>query len=153
MGLRHIDILTNVAAGAIVTDGIAKEAAVKIDAWPILSFPSALAAGFRRGQRKALLSALHIASGTPVIVDFSGCHTLNQEDIDLLLECMARVAGRDTPLLLVTGSRVIRILLELTRIASIVPVFNTVEEALAYPRIGAEGIATSQTGNFGEVRE
>jgi anti-anti-sigma regulatory factor len=142
-----------VAAGAIVTDRIAKAAAAKTDTWPILSFPSALAPGFRRGQRKALLLALRIASGTPVIVDLSSCHTLNQEDIDLLLECMARVAGRDTPLLVVAGSGVIRILLELTRIASIVPVFNTVEEALAHPRIGSREIAASQAGNPGEVRE
>jgi anti-anti-sigma regulatory factor len=146
-----------VAAGAIVTDGIAKGTTVKTDSWPILSFPSALGPGFHRGQRKALLLALRVASGTPVIVDLSACHTLNQEDIDLLLECMARVAGRDTLLLLVAGSRAIRILLEVTRIASIVPIFNTVDEALAHTRItakaGAEGVAASQTGNLGEVNE
>jgi hypothetical protein len=136
-----------------VTDGMTNHATGKADSWPVLSFPSALAPGFHRGQRKALLLALRIASGTPVIVDLSNCPTLNQEDIDLLLECMARVAGRDTPLLVVAGSHVIRVLLELTRIASIVPTFNTVEEALAYPRIASREIAERQTEQPGEVRE
>jgi hypothetical protein len=142
-----------VAAGAIVTDGIAKHATTAADTWPVLSFPSALSPGFHRGQRKALLLALRIASGTPVIVDLSNCPTLTQEDIDLLLECMARVTGRDTPLLVVAGSQVIRVLLELTRIASIVPTFNTVEEALAYPRIASREISQRKTEQPGEVRE
>jgi hypothetical protein len=35
----------------------------------------------------------------------------------------------------VAGSRVIRILLEVTRVASLVPVFDSMEEAIAYPQI------------------
>jgi hypothetical protein len=41
-------------------------------------------------------------------------------------------------LLFVAGARSNRVLLEVTRIASLVPVFNSVKEALAYPEILAE---------------
>ena len=101
----------------------------------ILRFPCAsTTAG--RVQRKKLLSALRV-SGSPVIVDLSGCPTLNHEDVDLLLACVAQVVGRDTQVLFVAGPRVNRLLLEVTRISSLVPVFNSVEEALAYPQTRA----------------
>jgi hypothetical protein len=51
---------------------------------------------------------------------------------------VAQAAGRDTKVLFVAGSRVNRVLLEVTRISSLVPVFNSVKEALAYPQIAAE---------------
>jgi hypothetical protein len=106
-------------------------------AWTILPFPCTSSSAGRRGLRKDLLSALR-ASGSPVIVDLSGCRTLNHEDIDLLLECVAQVAGRDTQVLFVAGSRVNRVLLEVTRISSLVPVFNSVKEALAYPQVAVK---------------
>jgi hypothetical protein len=74
---------------------------------------------------------------------------LNHEDIDLLLECVAQAAGRDTKVLFVAGSRVNRVLLEVTRISSLVPVFDSVKEALACPRVDAEndgaGLGSSQS--------
>ncbi len=97
----------------------------------ILAFPCASTSGCRRGLRKKLLSTLQI-SRSPVIVDLSGCSTLTQEDIDLLLECVAQVAGRDTEVLFVAGVRANRVLLEVTRISSLVPVLSSVEEALAH---------------------
>ena len=114
----------------------------------ILPFPCALtsASAGRRGWRKDLLNAL-LVSGSPVIVDLSGCPTLNHEDIDLLLECVARVAGRDTELLVVAGTRSNRVLLEVTRISSLVPVFNSVKEALAYPQNVAEADTEDQRAN------
>lgn len=105
--------------------------------WTILPFPSGSSFADRRGLRKGLLIALRV-SGSPVIVDFSSCGTLNHEDIDLLLECVAQAAGRDTKVLFVAGSRVNRVLLEVTRISSLVPVFNSVREALAYPQMAVE---------------
>jgi hypothetical protein len=110
----------------------------------ILAFPGA-SKSTGRALRKDFLRALR-ASGSPVIVDFTGCGPLNQEDIDLLLECMAEVTGRDTQVLLAAGSRVNRVLLEVTRIASLVPVFSSVEDALnhrpnAYPKTTAAGAA------------
>jgi hypothetical protein len=100
----------------------------------VLRFPSGENTASRGALRKALLGNLRI-SGSPVIVDLSGCRTLTHEDVDLLLECMAGVAGRDTLLLFVAGSRANRVLLEVTRISSLVPVFNSMEEALAYPEV------------------
>jgi hypothetical protein len=76
-----------------------------------------------------------------VIVDFSDCRTLNHDDIDLLLECVAQVAGRDAQVSFVAGTRTNRVLLEVTRISSLVPVFNSVVEALAHTQIAAENAA------------
>jgi hypothetical protein len=112
--------------------------------WAVLPFPCAPLSSRGREWRKDLLSALRV-SGSPVIVDFSDCPALHQEDIDLLLECVAQVVGRDTQVLFVAGSRVNRVLLEVTRISSLVPVFNSVKEALAYPQIPAESDAEDQS--------
>jgi hypothetical protein len=102
----------------------------------ILPFPCASSSAGRRVLRKELLSALHV-SRSSVIVDLSGCSTLNREDIELLLECVAQVTGRDTQVLFVAGPRVNRVLLEVTRISSLAPVFDSVKEALAYQQIAA----------------
>jgi len=110
---------------------------MKATPWTILPFPCGASFADRRGLRKDLLVALR-DSGSPVIVDFSSCGTLNHEDIDLLLECAAQAAGRETKVLFVAGTRVNRVLLEVTRISSLVPVFNSVKEALAYPQIPTE---------------
>lgn len=123
--------------------------------WSILPFPSASNSASRRAQRKDFLSALR-ASQSPLILDFSPCRSLSFEDIDLLLECMAHVAGRDTQVVFVSGSRATRVLLEVTRISSLAPVFNSIEEALAPPETGAvrdaedraqdrQGVSQSQT--------
>jgi hypothetical protein len=111
-------------------------ATVKAETPTILTFPCAGSSPDRRGQRKELLSALRF-SGSPVVVDFSSCNTLDHNDIDLLLACLAQVAGRDTKVLLVAGSRVNRVLLDVTRISALTPVFNSLVEALAYPHIPA----------------
>jgi len=85
-----------------------------------------------------------------VIVDFSDCGTLNREDIDLMLKCAAQVAGRDTQLLFVSGSRATRVLLDVTRVSSLVPVFNSVTEALAYPQTGAASDAEDFLASQGQ---
>lgn len=103
----------------------------------VLAFPCSRSFTRRHAHRKDLLRALRF-SGSPVIVDFSDCRTLNHKDIRLLLQCISQVTGRDTRILLAAGSRMIRVLLEVTRISSIIPVFNTVEEALADSHITAE---------------
>jgi STAS domain len=103
----------------------------------VLSFPHASSSAAQRKLRKDLRNAL-LGCESPVIVDLTGQLTLNQKDIDLLLDCIAQVVGRDTQLFLVAGSRVIRVLLEVTRISSIVPVFDSLQEALAYRRVSAQ---------------
>ena len=106
-------------------------ATMKSNAWTVLPFPSASRPVLRRGQRKDLLNAIRVP-GSGVVVDLSDCATLNHEDMDLLLECVAQVAGRDTEVVFVAGTRSNRVLLEITRIASLVKVCNSIEEALAY---------------------
>jgi hypothetical protein len=112
----------------------------------ILPFPCASNSGRRRTLSKDLLVALR-ASSSPVIVSVPGCCSLNQQDIDLLLDCVAQAAGRDTQVLFVAGSLAIRVLLEVTRIASVAPVFNSVTEALAYPQMSALNDTKAQTVN------
>jgi hypothetical protein len=106
----------------------------------ILPFPCGASSGRGRTLRKDLLAALRL-SPSPVIVDVSGCCPLNQEDVDLLLDCVAQAAGRDTQVLFVAGSLANRVLLEVTRISSVAPVFNSVTEALGYPQTPAENDA------------
>lgn len=114
-----------------------KDRATNGAAWSILPFPCASNSASRRAQRKDLLKALRV-SQSPVILDFAGCRSLSFEDIDLLLEFLAQVAGRDTQVAFVAGSSATRVLLEVTRISSLAPVFNSIEEALAPPQIAAE---------------
>jgi anti-anti-sigma regulatory factor len=110
---------------------------MKTSDWNVFAFPCTTDMVSRRALRKDLLSALR-PSGAAVIVDFSECHSLNHEDLDLLLECMAKVAGRDTRMVFVAGSRENRVIFELTRISSLVPVFASLPEALADPKHGGQ---------------
>jgi hypothetical protein len=121
-------------------------AAMKTGDWTILPFPCASSRSNRPALRKEWLGLLP-GSEAPVIVDFSGCSSLNHEDVDLLLDCMARVTGRETQLLFVAGSTVNRVFLEVTRISSLVPVFNSVEEARASLQITAENNAADQSAS------
>lgn len=116
---------------------------MKTEAGTILPFPCESTSASRRALRKGFLAALRV-SGRPIIVDLSACSALNHDDIDLLLDCVAHVAGRDTQMLLVAGSRANRVLLEVIRISTIVPVFNSIEEALARTNSGKELLAEPQ---------
>jgi anti-anti-sigma regulatory factor len=108
-------------------------------AWKVMHFPGDLGSEGRRTLRKDLLGALR-TSGCAVIVDLSRRKSLDHHDIDLLLECAACVAGRDAKLIFVAGSPTIRALLEVCRIASVVPVCYSTEDAFTYPQIAAETI-------------
>jgi hypothetical protein len=126
---------------------------MKNDIASILPFPSivplpsasntAVRRALRRDLRSHLLSSLR-ASRSPVIVDLSDRAALNHDDISLLLECLAEVAGRDTQLLFVAGTHVNRVILEVTRISSLAPVFNSAKEALAYRNSPKEVLAYPQ---------
>jgi anti-anti-sigma regulatory factor len=100
----------------------------------VLAYPCAAGAAGRRNMQKQLVRALR-ASELPVVIDLSECRNLDHQDIDTLLDCVEHSAGRDTPLFLAATSAAIRVLLEVTRIASLVRVFESLEEALAYPRM------------------
>ena len=97
------------------------------------SFPDSARAGIRRSLRRDLQNALRF-SESPVILDLSGHHTLDHQDVELLLDCVAQATGRDTPLFLVAGSRVIHVLLDLIRISSLVPVFDSIEKAVGHAK-------------------
>lgn len=100
----------------------------------VLPFPCGSGASGRRELQRQLLRVLR-TSEFPVVIDLTECRTLDHRDVDALLDCVAQGAGRDTQLFLVAGSPAIRVLLEVTRIASLVPVFDSMEEALACPRM------------------
>jgi hypothetical protein len=78
----------------------------------------------------------HCSSRTPILGNgvVRSCMVRFSE----LLERVAQMAGRDAQGFFVAGSRVKRVLLEVTRVSSLVPPFNSVEEALAYPLTAAE---------------
>ncbi|HEX3820692.1 MAG TPA: STAS domain-containing protein [Candidatus Sulfotelmatobacter sp.] len=106
----------------------------------ILAFPSASEFGSRRIFKRSLRNALRVSEFS-VIVDFTGHGTLDHEDIDLLLECVAQSTDRDTQLELVAGSRAVRIVLDVIRISSLVRVFNSLDEALTQSQMVASKLA------------
>lgn len=97
----------------------------------ILAFPRSTSSPLRRLLRREVLHALRV-SEAPVIIDLSGCHNLNHDDIALLLDCVSQSVGRDTPLLLVAGSRNIKVILDVVRISSLVPVLTSLKEAIEF---------------------
>lgn len=124
---------------------MARDATVSHISQIVLAFPCASGAGGRRELQKELVRALR-TSELPVVVDLSECRTLDHQDIDTLLDCVEQGAGRDTPLFFAATSPAVRLLLEVTRIASLVRVFDTLEEALAHPRMATvESIQSTPT--------
>lgn len=102
----------------------------------IVAFSSESRFGRRSSLRKQLMEALR-ASECPVILDMTECGALDGQDIETLIACVAQAAGQDTPLLLAAGSPAIRVILDVTQIASVVPVFDSVQEALSVPPAGS----------------
>jgi hypothetical protein len=97
----------------------------------IVSFPPVWKITRRHAIRKELFAALR-QPGLRVVVDLSQRASLSYDDIDLLLDCAGRGAGCDFRFLVVAGSRSNRVLLEVTRIASLLPVCESMAEALDY---------------------
>jgi len=91
---------------------------MKTEAPVVFDFPCGASPSILRVARRELRTLRSVSS---VILNLAGCNSLNARDIDLLLECLASAVGRDTQVILVAGSRSIRVLLEVTRIASLVP--------------------------------
>lgn len=93
-----------------------------------------------RSLRTELRTALQ-PDQPAVVLDFSARRGLNSEDLDLVLDSAARVMGRDVRFLVVAGSLSNRVLLEVSRIASVLPVFNSLTDALH----GLEGTSQLST--------
>jgi hypothetical protein len=123
---------------------MARGAAMSAADRTVLLFPCAAGSTHRRRLRKALLNALRI-SETTVIVDLSACSTLNQEDIELLLDCLAQMVGRDTQVLFVAGSLVVQALLNVTRISSLASVVDSLEAAFRYPQVAPKNCFVQQS--------
>ena len=103
----------------------------------VLPFPAVANRTSRRALLRELASALRLSISS-VVVDLSALRTLNHRHIDLLLECVAEAAGRHTKLFLIAGSRINRIVLDVTRISSLVPIFDSIDEAFTDSHIPAE---------------
>jgi len=100
----------------------------------VLPFPDGESLAVRRrAMRKALQRALRV-SDAPVVVDLAHRPTLNCDDIDLLLDCLAQAVGHSTKVVLVAVSPAVRVLLDVIRVSSLVPVVSSLEEALNVPR-------------------
>lgn len=124
---------------------MARDAVLKHITQIVLAFPCAAGVTGRRDLQKQLVRALR-TSELPVVIDLSECRTLDHQDIDTLLDCIEQGAGRDIPLFFAATSPAVRLLLEVTRIASLVRVFETLEEALAHPRMATvESIRSNPT--------
>jgi len=82
-----------------------------------------------RKLKRDLLEAMREYKNV-LVMDLSGRDRLNDKDIDLLLDCLGCAAGRDVTVVLVAGSRSVRIILEVARIASLVPVCDSLDEAV-----------------------
>jgi len=65
-------------------------------------------------------------------VDLSDSRALDHEDVNLLLDCVSLAVGRDTQLLLIAGSSDMQVLLDVIRVSSLVPVFQSLKEALEF---------------------
>ena len=96
----------------------------------VLQFPAGSSPASRYALRRALRKSLR-ATSCPIILDIVGSSTLNHDDISLLLDCAAQATGRDAPLVLAAQQPATRILLEVTRLASLFPVSASREQALA----------------------
>jgi hypothetical protein len=116
----------------------------------VLRFPGASSSASRRALRRSLSSALRVYE-SPIMIDLSDCRTLNHEDIVLLLECVGQAAGRDTKLVFVAGSGVIRVLLEVIRVSLLVPVFSSIEEALGAQAASENGVENVWPPNFNHL--
>jgi len=64
-----------------------------------------------------------------VVMDLSKSRNLNPEAIDLLLDCVECVERADGRVIVAAGSRETAIILELTRLTSVVDMFSSVSEA------------------------
>jgi hypothetical protein len=114
----------------------------------IVSVPDRPIPAARRRLQRELINAL-TTSDSPVILNLAGRRTLDHDDVDLLLDCVAQAAGRDTQIFIVAGSRAVQVLLEVIRISALVPVFNTIEEALS-DSANATGSSFAENGDAKE---
>jgi anti-anti-sigma regulatory factor len=111
----------------------------------VLPLPQATDLRGRRALRKTLLSALRL-SESPVIVDLTGYCTLDHDAVDLILECVAQSVGHDAALAIVAGSQPVRIVLEVTRVSSLVRVFSSLEDAMSDSQVPVSNVDTDSSG-------
>ncbi|PYX37595.1 MAG: hypothetical protein DMG81_13775 [Acidobacteria bacterium] len=65
-----------------------------------------------------------------IVVDLSKSRNLSPEAIDLLLDCVEHVERADGRVIVAAGSPETAVILELTRVTSVVDMFSSVSEAI-----------------------
>lgn len=87
-----------------------------------------VARSFRRRLRRSVAQMLRPA----VVLDLPISFQLDNEALDFLLGCAREAAGHDAEVVLAAPGVHHRVILELTRISSVLPTFSSIEEAVAY---------------------
>jgi hypothetical protein len=67
-----------------------------------------------------------------IVLDLPPAFQLNSKALDFLLGCAREVAGHDAEVALAATNTDHRVVLELTRISSVLPTFSSIREAVAY---------------------
>ena len=98
------------------------------EAVQVLKVPAKRTLLQRRTLRRKLLQSLQ-SSHRQLFIDFSDRESLDADDLELVLECAEAAAGHDIEFTIISGSAPNRVVLEVARIASVVPVFQSFEEA------------------------
>ena len=83
---------------------------------------------FRRRLRRTVTQMLRPA----VVLDLPAAFQLDNEALDFLLGCAREAAGHDAEVVLAAPNANHRVVLELTRISSVLPTFSSIQEAVAY---------------------
>ena len=82
---------------------------------------------FRRGLRRTVAQMLRPA----VVLELPLTFQLDNGALDFLLGCAREAAGHDAEVAIAATSAHHRVVLELTRISSVLPTFSSIEEAVA----------------------
>lgn len=83
---------------------------------------------FRRRLRRTVTQMLRPA----VVLDLPPAFQLDNEALDFLLGCAREAAGHDAEVALAAPNAHHRVVLELTRISSVLPTFSSIPDAVAY---------------------
>ncbi|SRR5581483_1568931 len=96
----------------------------------LISFPDCSSQGACRAFLRELERLLSESYRPQIVFDMSRASMLSAMGIDLMLQCISRVAKHDGELKLAAVSPETSLVLELTQLNDVVEVFKTVQEAI-----------------------